>query len=748
MPGLPRAGGAAPVADHEPRSAGARVIEEPRAIAAGAATAGPGATAAADRAALIAVAAWTAVMAAVTLVAHGTPLYFVETDLLGEYLPAARELGRGVITGAHYTFKGPGYPALLALLGAAGIKDGFLAARLLSVAAAGVSAWLGYRLIARLSRPRLALLALGVMLTAPALVRYAIEAGTDTPALALMLGATLLALRARTRRGLAAAGLVAACAVLTRGNALFLAPAALLALLARNHRVRAVAAYAAGFAIPLATWSLLCARAGAIVHDHNYLNVAAELYARDLPWDEFESAIGSRFSSLAQVLAYDPWHAAGRIAGNLITHRARDLRELIPIWLGLAALPGLVLLARQRTWRLALVHAGLCALALAAVFYNARFALYLLPFYAAAAATALAQGQARVAARSRRLEIAGRAAIAASIAASAAAAAITIAGPLATAPREVRAAGAMLARLGEPGDRVMARKPHVAWFAGMTQVPLPGDTPLLGLLERARSERARWLFFSPVERATRPEYAVLADSGVRLPGLEPVQWQGSPGHYFALYRFTGETPDSAAFAIALASAVDRYAARHTQDPDACLFAALQMIGLGRGDRALAVLDDLRRRGVTDARAEQLRSDAWLGLGRTDSAAAACQRALSLAPPLASRWARLGEIHARGRRFDQTAACYGRAVELEPANASYLERLGRARIRLADYRAAALAFERCVRLAPNDAGFRRETMGAWQLAGDSARMSGCFRDGVRLGIAPGVLLGAETQGPAP
>ena len=63
---------------------------------------------AAERRCALIVAAWTVSMAIVTLAAHATPLYFVETDLLGEYIPAARELAAGVINGAHYTFKGPG----------------------------------------------------------------------------------------------------------------------------------------------------------------------------------------------------------------------------------------------------------------------------------------------------------------------------------------------------------------------------------------------------------------------------------------------------------------------------------------------------------------------------------------------------------------------------------------------------------------------------------------------------------------
>ena len=636
-------------------------------------------------------------------------------------------------------------------------RDAFLAARLLSVVAAGIAAWLAYRLIAHRAGARAGMLALGIVLVSPALVRYAIEAGTDTPALVSMLGSTLLVLRARSWLACAIAGALAACAVLTRGNAVFLVPAALGAVLSNSRlahaddarppnpalrRVLALAGYGLGLALPLAAWTLLCRRAGAVIHDRNFLNIAYELYGRDLPWDAFEASIGSRFSSLAQVLAYDPLHAAGRVAWNVIAHRARDLSELVPVWLGLAALPGLVLLARERAWRGAWLHAALCAAALAAVFYNARFALYLLPFYAAAAAVALERGHARIAPAAWRR--AAAITIGAAIAASAVAAAITIGGPLAAAPREVRTAGAVLSKLGAPGDVVMARKPHVGYFAGMNTAPFPGGMPLYELLRRARAEHVRWLAFSPVECANRPEYAVLADSGVSLPGLEPMAWDGTPRHGFALYRIAPCDPDSAAFTLALVAAVDQDAARHRSEPETQLFAALQLVELGHHDRALALLDALRRHGAADARVEQIRSDAWLGLDQPDSAAVAIERALQLEPPLASRWARLGEIRARQRRFDQARVCYAHAVDMEPANARYLERLARITLERGDSRGAAATYERALRLAPRDVALRRYAMGAWQLAGETERMNQCYTEGIRLGIAPAALLGAEPQ----
>src|SRR5688572_12816762 len=82
---------------------------------------------------------WTVAILAVSLAAHGTALYLVETDLLGEYIPAALELSRGHLSATHYSFKGPGYPALLALATWLSGADSFTAARILSVLSAGAA---------------------------------------------------------------------------------------------------------------------------------------------------------------------------------------------------------------------------------------------------------------------------------------------------------------------------------------------------------------------------------------------------------------------------------------------------------------------------------------------------------------------------------------------------------------------------------------------------------------------------------
>jgi hypothetical protein len=119
----------------------------------------------------------TATLLAITLVAHPTPLYFVETDLIGEYIPAARALAQGTIDAGHHAFKGPGYPLLLALATPACGGDAFLAARIVSALATGAAAGFGYLLVRDGAGTSLALFTLAGLMLNPVCRRCVIAAG-------------------------------------------------------------------------------------------------------------------------------------------------------------------------------------------------------------------------------------------------------------------------------------------------------------------------------------------------------------------------------------------------------------------------------------------------------------------------------------------------------------------------------------------------------------------------------------------
>ena len=623
-----------------------------------------------------------------------------------------------------------------------------MAARVLSPLAAGVAAWLAFALVRFAAGEAVATFALLALLATPAHVRYAIEAGTDAPALALMLASTWLVVREGRAGSRFLAGLLAGYAVITRSNAVFLLPCAALAFATRPKRIRALLAYAIGVSLPLGGWGLLAARAGGLPVDRNYLNVCWELYGQGVPWARFEATIGARFHSLAEVLAYDPLRAGLHILRNLFVQRFLDFRELTTPWLGVLALPGVVLLLGARQTRVWLSHALACSLVLAMVFYSARFGLYLLPFYLGAAGASLAWLASRLhdAGRARSwcagtLRFATSALGLALVVFSGGTAAFETARHLADAPHETRIAGRALARMGLSDERILARKPHVAYFAGIQFVPLPTDQPLSRLSSWARAAGTRYLYYSGLEQVQRPEYGVLADSGVSLPGFEQILWgRLARDHFYSVYRLTNATADSAAFAGAYRAALLRYESRRRGSPEALLFVAVQQLDLGAPSEALVRLDRLERLGVRNPVVEKLRSLALFAIGDLEGAAEACRKAMTLETPTGWHWANLGEIRARQGRYAEARDCFGRAVQLEPASLDYLESLGRADISLEDYAGAASAYERCVRLAPRDASVRRFAMGAWRLAGNETRARQLYDEGVNTGLSPAALMG--------
>jgi tetratricopeptide (TPR) repeat protein len=88
-------------------------------------------------------------------------------------------------------------------------------------------------------------------------------------------------------------------------------------------------------------------------------------------------------------------------------------------------------------------------------------------------------------------------------------------------PAEVLDASAVLRRLKRPGDRVIARKPQLAFHAGVESAPFPFADSLPDLARGAAAERARWLFFSWPEAETRPAFWFLLDTTGVVPGLTP-----------------------------------------------------------------------------------------------------------------------------------------------------------------------------------------------------------------------------------
>jgi tetratricopeptide (TPR) repeat protein len=680
-----------------------------------------------DRAAWATLAAWGVTLLAVALAAHRTPTYGAESDLIGEYIPAAQDVRAGLFRPEHYLFRGPGYPVLLALASLATSGDYFLAARWLNVVAAIAAAALAWRLVRRFLGAPVALATLLGLLANPTFVRATIEAATDMPALALSLASVWLLLDGAGPGAAAGAGALGGAAFLARDNSVFLLPAAALVLVGRSGRRWTVPSYALAFLIPLGAWGLVqWSASGGLFPSHNYLNVAYEVYGRDRGWEQYWLESGTQFHSFLDVWRLDPGRCASRLVTNLGTRWWQDASRLMPIWIGALAAPGMVLTWWRRPgWRDIVAHVVLCYAVLALVFYAPRFFLFLLPFYLSGAfgllvAPRLDDG--RMGAGARRLRIVGLACAGAAIVASGVSAGAGVARMLAEAPDEARVAGERLHALGRPGVGVMARKPLVAYYAGMRFVPLPDLDNFGQLLQRMRSDGARYLLISPVEVTLRSQFSVLVDPEVSLPGLDQIGHSVErEGHFYALYRLAEAPPSPVLFEDSLLAAIERYAVRRPGDPWPRIYLAGQLLSMGRYRVALAVMPSADS-VASDPLAARIAAVAHGELGEYDLAAAACERGLaSGADPT---WARayLGHVRRLQGRAEEARDLLRDALRAAPANLEYLEEYALASLAAGDPVQAATAFERVLGTQPADATTRLRAAHAWLEAGrpDRAR----------------------------
>ena len=580
--------------------------------------------------------------------------YFTESDFYGAYARGARLIQHGHLLPSRYTVVGPGYEIALALAGLA-VRNLYVAAQLLSAVSAAFIAWAWFTLLSRRVDARLGAAMVVFLCTNDGLFRYASSATTDTFGIALQAAALLALLGAPRSNGaraatpglrrIAIAGVLAGIAFLTRYNAIALLPAGLLAIVIGGtgapRRVPAAVAFGLAFLLPVAPWIAFSLAHGGTLATQLHHNLAYEVFARSkgIAWDDYQKNLQSQFPNLGAVIARDPGAVAARVFANVAGHLQSDATTLLGVPVAIAAGVGLAL-AIAAGWLPALVPllvtGALLFLTLVPVFYSERYSLALLPLYATLAGAAFASPIGALAVgRSPRvwLKVAAAALVLALVLPAGFARLARIYDQL---PYEVLDAGRALQTLRQPGDRVISRKAHIAYYGGCEPLAFPFADDLAALARYARDSKARWLFVSWPEVETRPRFYYLLDTTGVVPGLTP--------------RFSSPRRP----------------------------AVLYEIGAGFGaDPAWLENDTLFTYHALRARTrvevanprlfKQLGIASWL-LGRVPEAHEALEQSLALDPNDAESCLYLGRVQVARGDFDSARAAYGRAMRLAPRDA--------------------------------------------------------------------------------
>jgi tetratricopeptide (TPR) repeat protein len=168
-------------------------------------------------------------------------------------------------------------------------------------------------------------------------------------------------------------------------------------------------------------------------------------------------------------------------------------------------------------------------------------------------------------------------------------------------PVEVLEAAERVRPLVRPGERVFARKPHFAWYAGLTPVALPLTEDLGEWGRLAQQEDVRWLYFSWPEAQLRNAFEWLLDSTSAAPGLTV---RAATSHWPAVvYEIDTRFGDPPAWAgNDTLEAVHRARARaqlNPKDAETRVFLAMHEFSLGRHEVAQRWIDELLAIGPRD-----------------------------------------------------------------------------------------------------------------------------------------------------
>jgi tetratricopeptide (TPR) repeat protein len=204
-------------------------------------------------------------------------------------------------------------------------------------------------------------------------------------------------------------------------------------------------------------------------------------------------------------------------------------------------------------------------------------------------------------------------------------------------PVEVAPAGRAIAALARPGDRVLSRKGHVGFYAGLETVPFPRVATLGQLAAYAHRANATFLYYSWYECFIRPEFAYLLDSTAVVPGLTRVYaTDQNPAVAFRIEPEFGHEPAWLADPMEREAHASRALLRVLPEPETWSHHVVLAAHAAQHDDWNQVLSE----GLLATRAQP---DSSLG------------------------WTIVGDAYRRLSRLEQARDAYGRAIALDASD---------------------------------------------------------------------------------
>ena len=490
-------------------------------------------------------------LCALTYLARQHPFgnYATETDFYHYYAPDAERIAAGQFP--QNKFQGPGYPAVIALLGKlTGVADLFAVAKWLSVVCAVLCGWLVFVLFNRLFGFWVGACAQLIAIVSGEFPQFSINAATDVFFLLVCLTvlATFTAERVSARWRIVLTGALTGAAYVVRYNGLFLLASCLLGIVLLNlfeqrwrERIKSAALFVGMFLLAASPWLVANYKhRGSPLYNANYLNIATEFYPELVKGEvnqDATRALETKFQSFGDVLRYDPARLLKLYPVNLYESLRQsvtgNLVAQLVGWLALLGI-GLSLIGRRsKSLLLVLIAGGLYWLLMGLNHWETRYYFFVMVLYAGFAVFAAARWLelARAQGWLKASAFAGIpvALVVVMFAASLSASRKDVTEFLEAQPLEVAGARDFVLGLNASPNslRIVARKPHLAYMSRQEWVFFPQVKSLEELRVWLQTNRVDYIAIGKREIKERKELKALGDPKKAPDWLQPV-WRYEP----------------------------------------------------------------------------------------------------------------------------------------------------------------------------------------------------------------------------
>ena len=476
--------------------------------------------------------------------------YGVETDFYGGFVPNAQHLLAGIPLTIDW--QPPLYPTVLAAVYSC-IHDWFRSGLLISVFSGILVLVAVYRVFRDIFGNGAAVAATMALAAWPEFLQYSITASSDMLFLSLMMLSLAIAVsgdRLTARRAFMA-GIIAALASLTRTNGITLLTIALICggRMVAGQRLRPFLTCLAGFALPWVLWATLAGVSGSPVFPtRTYVDIAVTFFNSDgfnsSSNSDYWQLVNAKVSSFADVLFYDPRVLVTGFARNLLRNWWSLFDSISVRLLPFAGIItfGIAYLALQKRDGLRLAF-WLVLLSQYAILglrsFNSRYYLFLVPLMGVGAyvAGSLLISSVRISAKARMALI--------GIVLSVAVVLMVIVQKrhldwlLNQDATDVVAASSVLRQMSRPDDRIISRKPHLAFQAGLVNVGFPLAETTADLYREVcpiPPTTKTFLFYGKAESDLRPALRFLRAPDNAPEWLIPIGNGETINASWALYR--------------------------------------------------------------------------------------------------------------------------------------------------------------------------------------------------------------------